>query len=78
MVLAVLFFTIWASMLSVQGEPIVVVVVVGYMLLGIYEWKFLHPCNVHVGGMVLEVENFKNHDSKMVFHPNSILRIRHF
>ena len=32
--------------------------------------KFLHPWNVHVGGMFLEVKNFKNLNPKVVLHPN--------
>ena len=39
---------------------------------------FYHAFFDHNGRRFLEVKNLKNHDTKVVFHPNSIWKIRHF
>ena len=50
-----------------------------YVQYGVMEdVKFLHPSIVHVGGMFLEVKNFKNLNPKVVLDPNTILKIHHF
>ena len=43
--------------------------------LNIEIWKFFfHQLSRYDGGSFLELKNFKNHDPKGVFHPNSRLR----